>query len=294
MSICHYGLVDGVIKPVSEITISPFDRSYLFGDGVYEVIPIHHGQFIYLSEHLARLATSLKAINIPHEKMIKDLGKQLYILLERNQPIKFASVYLQISRGISKPRTHDYGKCSQPTFFAYINSFTPPSKKTVEKGGRAVLLEDIRWGRCDIKSVNLLANCMAKEHARQQGADEAFLYQENGFVTEGSASSIFAVLDGVLYTTPLGVNILPGITRYIVSELAQELDLTVKEKMLSTHELVTADEVFITSSTKDLYPIVYIDEHQIGNGYAGPVWEKLYTAYQEAKDTLIDNYPRNH
>ena len=282
MGVCDFGLINGQIMPIDDIKVSPFDRGYLFGDAVYEVVPIFNGQLFHLEQHLDRLASSLDAIGFSIPQVKETFKADIKKLMQANSFDESGSVYLQISRGLSKPRLHDFSQDTSPTCFAYLSTSSTTPFDEIKQGGDAILLEDTRWGRCDIKSTNLLANCLAKEEARQRGAFEAILFR-NGFITEASASTVFTVIDNELVTTPLSPNILPGITRNLILDLAKSHDIAVSERAFTVKEIITAKEVFISSSTKDLFPIVKIDEHQIGDGVGGKVWEKLYHAYQTIK-----------
>lgn len=282
MSIQTYGFLNGEIKLVDEIYVSPFDRAYLFGDAVYEVVPIFNGHYFHLKKHLNRLSSSLKASEIHLEHSIEALEQNLVALISANSFSATGSLYLQISRGVSKPRLHDFSTPSSPTIFAYLSQFEPASFSTVQAGGKAILRPDLRWGRCDIKSTNLLANCMAKEEARLNGATETILHRD-GYITEASVSTVFTVINQTLITTPLSPAILPGITREITLEIANQLGITALEEKLEIDAFLNANEVFISSSTKDLFPILSIEGRPVGDGKPGPIWEKLYHAYQGEK-----------
>ncbi len=284
MAACSLGLFNGEVQPLNDIKISPFDRAYLFGDAIYEVVPFFYGRLFHLEKHMQRLSSSLDAIRIDKPNFVQQVQSQLVTLFNANAiDEEHGSIYLQVSRGQSKPRIHDFSNDDgEISYFAYINTFTPPPYAAIQKGGRAILMDDIRWRRCDIKSTNLLANCLAKEEARQQDSVEAILYRDD-MVTEACTSTVFAVINGSLTTTPLNPDILPGITRSVVIELAKEQGLSVCERHFSIQELLSANEVFITNSTKDLYPITHIDQQTINKGTAGPIWTQLHASFQQLK-----------
>ncbi|HEY8341914.1 MAG TPA: D-amino-acid transaminase, partial [Calditerricola sp.] len=255
----------------NEVHIDLEDRAYQFGDGVYEVIRVYDGQLFLLKPHLERLQRSAQAIRIALPWTLPQLADRLQELVAANGLVDGA-VYLQVSRGIA-PRAHAFPRASQPVLVAYPLP-APRPNEAQERGVRATFVEDIRWLRCDIKSLNLLANVLAKEAAVERGASEAILHRGET-VTEGSASNIFIVQGRVLRTHPANHLILDGITRRFVLELAAKEGISTAEAPFTREELLSADEAFFTSTTQEIVPIVEVDGRPIGAGVPGPVTRRL-------------------
>jgi len=277
--------VNGTILPVAEATISIEDRGFLFGDGVYEVIRCYRGVPFLLDEHLARLATSLAAIRLELPFDIGDLAAIFGDLLARSQE-KEAVLYLQITRGVA-PRNHLFPASPRPTVIATVRPAEPPTPDERAHGIRLITVDDARWGRCDVKTTNLLANVLAKQAAHEKGGQEALLVDEAGFITEGGVSNFFAVVDRTIITHPKSVHILPGITRDFAIELAGGLDIAVDERKVGLDEAVRWDEAFVTGTTKEVLPVVRIDDQRIGDGRPGPVAGELASAFQQAVDAAV-------
>lgn len=277
MSLYDYLLTqDGIIT--KESLLYPFEeRGLQFGDGVYEVIRIYQGTFDLLEEHIERLYRSADAIRleVPFAKdaLIASLGQ----LTEKNDVQTDAKLYLQVTRG-SAPREHSFPDVPS-NFYAYIE----PSKRPVsmlQKGVRTILADDIRWDLCYIKSLNLLPNILAKQTAKDKGAFEAILHKD-GIVTEGSSSNVFIIKDHILFTHPAAANILHGCVRSRVLALAPNTGLQVKETAFTTDQLLQADEVFITSTTSEIMPVIEIEGKQIGDGTPGDKTRALQRAYEK-------------
>ncbi|MCF6094182.1 D-amino-acid transaminase [Microaerobacter geothermalis] len=261
-----------------ELHIDVEDRGYQFGDGVYEVIRIYNGVPFLMTEHLERLERSAKAIKMSLPYSLHELDLKLKELVSNNQLID-GIIYLQITRGVA-PRIHQFPQGIEPVLTAYVRELPRPLAQ-MANGGKAILVEDIRWLRCDIKSLNLLPNVLAKQEAVEAKAIEAIQHR-NGTITEGSASNVFIVKKGTIYTHPANHYILNGITRQFVFQLAGELGLPIAEKAYTKEELLTADEIFFTSTTAEVSPIVTVDDQIIGNGKPGPVTiqlQKIYDRY---------------
>ena len=257
------------------------DRGFLFGDGVYEVFPVYDNKIIGLDSHLNRLQDGLDAINIknPHSKdeWINLINKMVSL----NNQNSSKAIYLQISRGCDENRKHTYGKLKS-TVYIQSSGIKPKNKNDLLKGKSAITREDIRWLKSNTKATSLLANTLYAQEAKECNSEETILYRD-GIVTEASSSNVFIVKDGCLYTHPKGPNILPGITRDIAIHCAKDLDIEVKEKQFTKEQLMQADEVWISSSTREILPITSIDGVLISNGYAGPVWSLVYDQYQTLK-----------
>lgn len=240
-----------------EVVINPEDRGYQFGDGVYEVIRAYNHIYFCLDEHINRLYSSAKKIEltIPNSKEeIKTLANQL--LKESN--ISTGDLYLQITRGISSPRNHTYPDVAVlPLLTGKANEIIRNTDK-LAKGIKTSIEEDIRWLRCDIKMISLLGNIMLKHEAHKKGAEEAILHRE-GIITEGSSSNVGIVKDGVIYTHPDNNFILPGITKLVLKRCAQSLGIPMSEESFTLDDLKEADEVFCTSTTLEIMPVNQVD-----------------------------------
>jgi len=259
-----------------DASISPLDRGFLFGDGVYEVVRAFDGELIEAGRHWTRLARSLREVRIPGEKFGAEAMSELALrLLEENGLRRgHAIVYVEITRGSASPRTHHFPPAgTPPTVFAYATPFTPFDGQRIH-GVPIILAPDERWGRCDIKSVNLLPNALGKQLAVEAGAWET-VFVRDGVVTEGTSSNLFAVIGGVLRTHPATHAILGGVTRDVVLERARASGLTVDEKAFTVAELETAEEAFLTSTTNDVMPVVRVDATKIGNGEPGAITRRL-------------------
>jgi D-alanine transaminase len=272
--------LNGRYMAAEEARISPFDRGFLFGDSVYEVIPYFQGQGFRLQEHIARLEHSLRAVRIPNGR---DWVAILDQLVELNGGGNL-SVYLQVTRGDSGSRSHAYDAGLEPTIFACCTPVRDFASLPVAevKGLAAIVTADLRWHRCDIKSTCLLPNILVLQQARDQQADEALLLRD-GVVTEGTPSNIFVVRQGVIYTPKRSSEILGGITRELVLELADENGIQYQETDIDYEALTTGDEVWISSSTRGVLPVTSIDGQAVGNGEKGPLWARMFellTRYQ--------------
>ena len=276
--------LNGQFLPPDQARVSVFDRGFIFGDGVYEVIPVFGGRLFRLPHHLARLDASLAAIRLRNSHTAQEWKSIFTRLLEKNGKDD-QSIYLQITRGVA-PRDHAFPPNITPTVFAYAQplKYSPPEQ--LAQGVAAVTAADIRWSRCDIKAIALLANALLRQQAIDQGAVEAILVRD-GVVTEGAASNIFVVKNGRLITPPKGPFILPGITRDLVVEIARANDITCDELPVKIETLSSADEVWLTSSTKEILPITRIDGQPVGNGKPGPMHARMFTLYKEYKQAFI-------
>ena len=263
--------------------VSVYDRGFLFADGIYEVVPVYQGRPFLMAEHLARMQRSLAALNITAPS--SDFWQHVIIELLARNDLDDALVYIQITRGAEANRSHLPGAHMQATLFASLSPFNahwhqpPPLPVT--------LLDDIRWLRCDIKSISLLGNIMLKQQAHQAGYSEPLL-QRDGYITEGASCNFFAVRNGVIYTAPKDHLILPGVTRDHVIKLAQQLSIEVREQAFAVADLAHLDELFLTSCSREVQPIDRIDAIIIGSGQCGPITAQLVTAYHASKRTLCE------
>lgn len=275
--------LNGKFMPDTEARVSVLDRGFIFGDGVYEVIPVYGGRLFRLSEHLQRLQNSLDALKIDNPLNDSEWEQTLTELINQNGDGDL-SLYLQITRG-SAERDHAIPSEITPTMFAMCNALKPLPAETINKGVKAITLNDIRWQRCHIKAISLLPNVLLRQEALDQGAAEAILIRD-GKATEGAASNLFAVIKGVITTPPKGPMLLPGITRDLVLELAESNDLACQEKEISLEELQQADEIWLTSSTKEILSVTRLDGNAVANGQPGPLYKRMLAIYQGYKETL--------
>jgi len=269
---------DGRYVLKSQVMVSPEDRGFLLGDGIYEVAAAYDGRFVALDRHMERLRHSLRESRIG-ESVADPLESVFTGLLERNGfgDSGKAMVYLQVTRGVA-PRTHAFPKIPvRPTVYAYAAPF--PAMGDLAAGVSAITRPDLRWSRCDIKSISLMANCMANQEAKESGSFEAILIR-NGTVLEGSHTSIFGVGGGEVRTAPLSNLILPGITREIVVELCRANDIPLREDAMSEEELRRADELFLTGTTTEVVPITAVDNNPVGDGKPGPISLRLAELYR--------------
>lgn len=282
MSICY---LNGRFLPVSEASVSPMDRGFLFGDGAYEVIPVYSRRPFRLDEHVARLANTLAAIRLPDPHSAEQWQAIIRGVIERND-WEDQSVYLQVSRGADDKRNHAFPKVMRPTVFLMSEPLVTPPEAQRQAGVAAVSAADFRWLRCDLKTVALLANCLLRQHAVDQGCMETILFRD-GFLTEGAASNIFVVRDGVILTPPKSHLMLPGITYDVVLELAARHGLAHEVREILEDEVRHADELWMTSSTKEVLPITTLDGRPVGDGKPGPVGQQMHAFYQDFKNTVM-------
>jgi D-alanine transaminase len=275
--------LNGEFVELSNAKISVLDRGFIFGDGVYEVIPVYSKRLFRLDEHLERLQNSLDAIRIdnpyPESEWKKFLSQIVMKHAEEDQ-----SIYLQVTRGVA-PRDHAFPKGVKPTVFMMSTPLKVTDQATFEKGIAAITLDDIRWLHCNVKAIALLPNILMRQTAIDEGAQEAILVRD-GEVTEGAASNVFIVRNGVIKTPPKSARLLPGVTRDLVVELAKKQGLLCEESNFSRPELQAADEIWMTSSTKEILPVVKLNDAIIGNGKPGKLTRQMYEIYQQYKQQL--------
>ncbi len=276
--------LNGEFLPTSEAKISVLDRGFIFGDGVYEVIPVYGGRLFRLAHHLDRLDHSLEGIRLAnplnHHAWQALLEKLVTLNGDGDQ-----SLYLQVTRGVAK-RDHSFPPDTEPTVFA-MSSPVGPVPENLREGVSAVTVEDFRWKLCHIKAIALLPNILLRQQAVDAGAAEAIMLRD-GFVTEGAASNAFIVNNGVVLTPPKSNLLLPGITRDLVVELCQENGIPCVEGAISEMQLREADEIWLTSSTKEIIPVTRLDDQPVGKGQSGPLWQQLIDLYQRYKQAFRD------
>lgn len=279
----NYVLYNDQIVTRDEVVISQEDRGYQLGDGVYEVVKVYDGKFFTAKEHIDRLYASADKINlvIPYTKDV--LHKLLHDLVEKNE-LGTGHVYFQVTRGVA-PRNHIYPEPAVEAVLTANVTENPRPMANFENGVRVIVQEDIRWLRCDIKSISLLGAAMLKQKAHQAGCYEAILHRD-GVVTECSSSNVLAIKDGVLYTHPATNLILNGITRQVILACADEIGLPVKEEAFRVEDIATMDELIVSSTTSEVTPIVEVDGVAVNGGTVGPWTRKLQQAFNAKVEAL--------
>ena len=268
----NVAFINGTFVPMAEAKVSIEDRGFQFGDGVYEVIRTYKGRPFELEAHLTRLDRSATALDL---KQPYSHDEWTHHILEaiRRAAYPEAKIYVQVTRGVA-PRDHAYSDDATPTVVMTVREFHPLDRSVQAAGVEAITTEDIRWGRCDIKSVNLLANVLARQQVKQAKVFEAILVNE-GLVTEGAVSNVMVVQGGTVVTAPQGSRILSGITRTVVLELARSEGLPVQERFVSQADIYEADEVFLTGTTVEVLAVIRVDGKVIGDGRPGPIAQRL-------------------
>lgn len=276
MSLTVY--LNGQFLPYEQASIPVEDRAFLLADGIYEVVRVYGGRPFCMEPHLKRLARSAREIKLP-EPDLAELDRVSRELIAVNN-LTEATVYIQISRGAYNPRTHAFPSGEvKPTVLVIARPIAPNSQQRAN-GVKAITTPDQRWARCDIKSISLLPNALAKQKAAEVGAYEA-IFVKDGYAIEGSSSNFMAVLDGAVYTYPQCNYILGGITRDVVVSLARDLGYEVREEGIPVEALGRCSEMWVTSTTSEVMPVVEMDGKQVGDGRPGPVAKALYEAYMK-------------
>lgn len=277
--------LNGNFLPIDEARISPLDRGFLFGDGIYEVIPSYDGRMVGLGPHLARMQSGLDAIDIQlriDPEQWRDIAARL---ISRNGGGNLA-LYFHVSRGADIKRDHAFPRGVTPTVFAFASPIPPAPVPDKEKALRysVITAEDLRWHRCNIKSTSLLGNVLHYQTGKASGHDETILYNARGELTEASACNVYLVKNGVVATPLLDEQKLPGVTRHILLEiLRREGSIPVEERIVTLDELPAADEVWLSSSSKEIIPVISVDDQPVAGGEVGDVWlaaQTLYTAHK--------------
>jgi D-alanine transaminase len=276
--------INGEFLPLDQARVSVLDRGFIFGDGVYEVIPVYSRHPFRLPEHLRRLQRSLDAIRLANPSPDAEWVRLIGEIIARNTGDD-QSVYLQVTRGVAR-RDHAFPKEAKPTVFMMSSPLVTPARDLVDNGVPCITATDYRWLKCDVKSVSLLANCLLRQAAADAGAAEVVLFRD-GYLTEASASNVFAVSNGKLLSPPKNHLILPGITYDVVLELAASIRVPVELREIPEREVRSADEIWVTSSTKEVLAVVTLDGKPVGTGKPGPVFRKIYQAFQEFKRKVM-------
>ena len=276
--------LDGDFLPLNEAKVSVMDRGFLFGDGAYESIPVYRRRLFRFDDHLARLARSLAKLGIE-----ADLDRERWLARLRRvveaHPAENQQVYLQVTRGVAK-RDHAFPAQAKPTVFVMSGPLATPARELVENGVPCITGTDFRWLKCDVKSVSLLGNCLLRQSAADAGAAEIVLFR-GGHLTEASASNVFVVRRGTLLSPPKTHLILPGITYDVVLELAAAVGIPLELRDIPEAEVRGADELWLTSSTREVQAIVSLDGKPVGAGKPGPLFRKVYQAFQEFKRKVM-------
>ncbi len=275
--------LNGQWMPLAEARISVLDRGFLFGDGVYELIPVYARKAFRMEEHLRRLQHSLDGIRLPNPNS-EEQWIHLIQELVAAQPFENQAVYLQITRGAA-PRDHAFPKDTAPTVLLMANPLNDPPRELIENGVAAVSGRDIRWGRCDLKTLNLLPNVLGRQAAVEQGCVETVMFRD-GVLTEGAASNIFVVKNGVILAPAKDHRVLPGITYDVVLELAAANGMASWIGDIAEAEVRAADELWLTSSSREVQAIVSLDGKLVGSGHPGPTYRRMYALYQAFKRAL--------
>jgi D-alanine transaminase len=276
--------LNGSFLPLEDAKISVMDRGFLFGDSIYEVIPAYNGRLFRLPHHLERLNNGLAAIHMDNPLGVDEWRSILERLVQQN-PEQDQSVYLQVSRGAYERRDHAIPDSVEATVFAMTSPIPAPDHAMAQSGITAITLDDIRWRLCNIKATTLLANVLLKHQAHDADAVESILIRA-GEAMEGSASNLFIINAGKLITPPKSNFLLPGITRDLVLELAAEHQLPYAEQAISEAQLRNAEEIWLTSSTKEIMPVTQLDGRQIGDGKPGPIYRQMSKLYADYKERI--------
>lgn len=277
--------LDGEFLAPEAAKVSVFDRGFIFGDGVYEYIPVFGRRLFRLTQHLARLEASLLEVRIPNP-LTPTRWREIFDRLIADNDADDQSIYIHITRGVA-PRDHGFPENAKPTVFVYAQPLKYPTTEQLARGVAAITTRDIRWGRCDIKAIALLANALLRQQALEAGATEAILIRD-GFMTEGAACNIFIVGDGCARTPPKGPFILPGITRDLALELMRAHGVPCEERAVSEAELRAADEIWLTSSSREILPITRLDGRAIAAGNPGPLHARVFALYREYKRAFCE------
>ena len=276
--------LNGEFLALADARIPVLDRGFLFGDSIYEVIPVYAGRPFRLLQHLQRLDDSLRAIRMTNPLSAAEWREMLERLI-RERPDADQSIYLQVTRGAAEGRDHAIPEGLSPTVFAMTSPLPPPDPQLLATGIKAITLDDVRWRLCNIKATTLLANVLMRQQAKDANAMEAILIRDS-LATEGAASNLFIVADGTLITPPKSNFLLPGITRDLVLELALGAGIPCQERSIPEPELMGADEVWLTSSTKEIMPVTRLNDAPVADGKPGPRFRETSRLYGEYKERI--------
>jgi D-alanine transaminase len=272
--------LNGAFLPISEAKVSVLDRGFIYGDGVYEVVPVYGREPYRLAQHLARLQRSLEGIRLQNPHGDTEWESIIRELIAR-QPFDDQGVYFQVTRGVAK-RDHAFPKDTAPTVFMMSNPLPLPSREQVDNGVAVVTADDERWLRCDLKTISLLGNVLARQFAVDHSAIETVMFRD-GYLTEASASNVLIVSEGMIVAPPKDNMILPGITYDATLDLAREGRLPFEVRPVSRAETLAADEMWISSSTKEVLAVTTVDGKPFAKGKPGPLFREIYRLFQASK-----------
>jgi len=273
--------------PISQAKVSVLDRGFLFGDGVYEVIPVFGSRPLREEEHLQRLANSLQRVGLDNPYTDSEWRQLFQVVLEKN-PGEDRAIYLQVTRGHHLIRDLRVTENQAQTVFVMVMPVKAIDIAVIEKGLTAVTVDDFRWHACDIKSISLIANVMLRQKATEAKVDDAIMIRD-GIATEGTASNLFIVQNDVVITPPKSNLLLPGITRDLVIELAEKNNIRCEVREITEQELTSADEIWLTSSIREIAPVIEVNGSPVGDGKAGDCWRAMINHYQLFKQTLRED-----
>lgn len=276
--------LNGEFMPLENARIPVLDRGFIFGDGVYEVIPVYSGHPFRLQEHLRRFKRSHDEIRLAYPLTDIEWTRLVKDLIARNAG-EDQSIYIQVTRGVAR-RDHAFPKDAKPTVFAMSSPLSTPAREAIENGVAAISTVDYRWLRCDVKSTSLLGNCLLRQMAADAGAVEVVMFRD-GSLTEGSSSNVFVVKNGTILAPPKNNLVLPGITYDVVLELAQANALAHEVRPVPEAEARSADEIWVTSSTKEVLAVTTLDGKPVGSGKPGAVFRRMHNLYQDFKRTVM-------
>lgn len=277
--------LNGEYMLMNEAKISPMDRGFLFGDGIYEMVPSYGGQLVGLGLHIDRMQKGMAAIGIVLDKQLGYWKQIAQNLIEKNGSGNLG-IYLHVSRGADVKRFHAFPDNVTPTVFAFAFEIpaAPIADKTVTKQFKVNSAQDLRWKHCDIKSTSLLGNVMHFQHGQESGVNETILFNAENELTEASACNVFVVKGTNVITPPLDKQLLPGITRFMILDiLRQEPTLKVEERIVTMNEVRNADELWVTSSSKEIVPVIELDGQPVGDGQVGDIWQLAQSLYSKNK-----------
>jgi D-alanine transaminase len=280
--------LNGDFMPIEDAAIPVLDRGFIFGDGVYEVIPVYSRLPFRLGGHLARLQTSLDSIRLDNPHSDSEWRRLLDRLIELNEP-EDQALYLQVTRGVAR-RDHAFPANTTPTVFIMSSPLLPPTAEQIENGVGAITAADNRWARCDVKSTSLLPNVLLRQLAIDAGCAETLLLRD-GRLTEGSASNAFVVRNGTILAPPKSNLMLPGITYDLVLELAAANTVALEVRDISEAELKSANEIWITSSSREILPVTMLNGEPVSDGRPGPVFKHMHNLYQQYKARVMRAAP---
>jgi D-alanine transaminase len=277
--------LNGEFTPIEEARVPVLDRGFIFGDGVYEVVPVYSGHPFRLAQHLARLQSSLDAIKLANPLSAAAWTRLVRRIAKMHAAWKDQAVYMQVTRGVAR-RDHAFPRQTVPTVFVMTNPLSVPDRRHVAEGVACVSATDNRWLRCDIKSTSLLGNVLMRQRAAEAGCVETLMFRD-GFLSEASSSNVFVVKAGRIAAPPNNHLVLPGTTNDVVTELARKAKLPLALREVSEDEVRAADEIWLTSATKEVLAVSRLDGRPVGSGKPGPMYRRVYKLYQDYKRTVM-------